>query len=71
MQSWFMTPFSLVVIKTKEEHSLSAVRDSSVGTATRDRLDGTGIESQWWGYLPQKFRQKLGPTQPTIHWVLG
>jgi len=24
-------------------------RDSSVGTATRNELDGTGIESQWGG----------------------
>ena len=40
-------------------------RHGVVGIATRYRLEGPGIESQWgWGPAPR-------PTQPPIQWVLG
>jgi hypothetical protein len=41
-------------------------RDSVVGTATRFRLNGPGIESRWGLYFPH-----LGPTQPPVQWVPG
>ena len=42
-------------------------RDSSVGIATRYRLDGPGIESRWGGQIVRA----LGTTQPPIQWVPG
>jgi hypothetical protein len=46
-------------------------RDSSVGIATRNGLDGPGIES-WWGRdFPHKSIPALRPTQLPIQWVLG
>jgi hypothetical protein len=45
-------------------------RDSSVGVATRYRLDGPGIESRWGGReFPHLRRPALGPTQPPGQWV--
>ena len=46
-------------------------RNSSVGTATRYRLDGPGIESRCGRDLPQLSRPDLGPTQPPLRWVAG
>ena len=47
----------------------SGSRDSSVGIATRYRLEGPGIESRWGRDFPQSSRTALRPTQPPIQWV--
>ena len=44
-------------------------RDSSVGTATRYRLDGTGIEFHSWKDFSQPARSAQGHPQPPIKWV--
>ena len=46
-------------------------RDSVVGIATRNGLDGLGIESRWGRDFPHPPRPALGPTQPHIQWVPG
>ena len=45
--------------------------DSSVGTATRYRLGGPGIESRCWRGFPHLSRPALGPILPPIKWVPG
>jgi hypothetical protein len=45
--------------------------DSSVGIATRYRLDVPGIESRWGRDFSHTSRPALGPTQPPIQWVQG
>jgi hypothetical protein len=44
-------------------------RDSSVGIATRYRLEGPGIESRWGPDYLHPSRPALGPTQPPIQLV--
>jgi hypothetical protein len=42
---------------------------SSVGIATRCRLDCPWIESLWGRDFPHRSRPALSPTQPPVHWV--
>jgi hypothetical protein len=47
----------------------SVGRNSSVGIATRYRLDVPRFESLWGRYFPHSPRPALGPIQPPIQWV--
>jgi hypothetical protein len=49
----------------------SVGQDSVVGIATRYRLDGPGIDSQWGQGFPHPFRPALGTTQPAVQWIPG
>jgi len=49
----------------------SRSRDSAVGIATRNGLDGPGIESRWGRDFSHPSRPVLGLTQPPIQWVPG
>jgi hypothetical protein len=42
---------------------------SEVSIATCYRLDGPGIESQWWWDFPHLSRPALGPTQPPVQTI--
>jgi hypothetical protein len=44
---------------------------SSVGIATRYRLDGPGIESRWGRGFSHRSRPALRATQPPVQWVPG
>jgi hypothetical protein len=46
-------------------------RDSSVGIATRNRLDGAGLESRTGRHFTHPSRPALVPTQPPVQWVPG
>jgi hypothetical protein len=46
-------------------------RDTSVGIANCQGLDGPGIESQCGQDFLHHFRPALGPTQPPTQWVLS
>ena len=47
----------------------SVGRDSSVGIATRYRMNVPGIASQWGRDFPHPPKPSLGPTQSPIQWV--
>jgi hypothetical protein len=44
-------------------------RDSPGGIATRNGLEGLGIESRWGQDFPHPSRPALRPTQPPVHRV--
>ena len=46
-------------------------QDSSDGMATRNGLDGPGIESRWGRDIPHPSSPALWPTQPHIQWTPG
>ena len=46
-------------------------RDSSVGVTTGYDLDGPEIESRWGRDLAQPASPALGPTPPSVQWLLG
>jgi hypothetical protein len=46
-------------------------QNSVVGVVTRYRLGGLGVESHYGQDFPHPSRPALGPTQPSVQWVLG
>ena len=46
-------------------------RDSSVGIATGDEVEGPKVDSRWGRDFPFRSRPILGPTQSSMQWVLG
>jgi len=46
-------------------------QDSTVGIATRCRLDSLGIESRWGRDFLHPSRPALGSTQPPVQWAMG
>jgi hypothetical protein len=46
-------------------------RDSLVDIATHYRLDGPGIECQWWRDFLHPSRPALGTTQLPVQWGQG
>jgi hypothetical protein len=62
---WLMTPLFWL------ENLPSFLRDSSVGIATRYRLDGPRIETRWGRDFLHPSRPALGPTQPPVQRVSG
>ena len=68
MLSWFMTPFTLVGIKTNEEHfaPCAGIAQSVTRLATvRGSNSGGGRD------FPRPSRKALRHTQPPIQWVPG
>ena len=63
----FENKLSASLCKSPPSARLS-VRDSSVGRATRNGLDGPGIEFRWGRDFPHPSRPALGPP---VQWVRG
>jgi hypothetical protein len=59
------------ILQYHVEHCYMVGRYSSVGIATRYRLDVPGIEPRWGRDFSQPSRPALGPIQPPIQWVPG
>ena len=47
------------------------VRDSSVGIATVNGLDGPEIESRWGARFSAHIQTRPGATQPPVQWLPG
>jgi hypothetical protein len=75
--SWFTlyciasirTILSYVILNTILHQHQRLDRGNPVGTATRYRLDGPGIESLWRRDFPQPSNPTPKPTEPPVQWV--